>query len=148
MRFAVAGFVTCELIGLNRRAERYDFVRIHRRQRRLAKMCFERSAYVRCTRCATDQHHAIDVARLQLCVAQRALNRCHCAINQRLRERGKGIARNVNRAIESAAPVHLNRGDCRVGQRFFGRTRCGKQIGLSCGRKRSRKRPRIEGVFS
>ena len=54
MRFAVAGFVTCELIGLNRRAERYDFVRIHRRQRRLTKVRFERSAYVRCARCAAD----------------------------------------------------------------------------------------------
>ena len=72
---AIAG----ELVGLDRRAERDDFVRIEIGERRLAEELGDRAAHLRHARRAADEHDALDVGRRQLRVAQRALDGLHAS---------------------------------------------------------------------
>ena len=79
----VLGAIAGEHVGLDRRAERDDLVRIEIVERRLRRKTRHGSLDLRHARCAADHHHAVDVGRRELRVAQRLAHR-----QQRLGDEG------------------------------------------------------------
>ena len=144
------GTVASQQIGLHGGAERHHLIRIDVGQRRLAEQIGDRLADMRHPRRTANQHHALDVRRLQTGIAQRVARGVERLVDQMLGHAGKGIGRDVEIDPLPGRQARLQRGGGAGRQRFLDSTRLDRQQALVLRRQQRQigllQRPAIQPV--
>ena len=94
-----------EHAGLDRRADRDDFVRVHALVRFLAEQLLDDRLHARDARRAADQHDFVDLRRVDAGVGQRLLGRADRLLQQVFDQRLELRARQLHRQVLRAARV-------------------------------------------
>ena len=131
-RGAVAG----EEVGLHRRAERDDLVRIEVVERLAAEVFGHSTLNLRHARRSADHHHALHVLRPHARVAQRLLHRLQRLGHQRAGDFGKDLRRQLQIDDFAAREPRRNRRHAVRRQVFLGFARAGQQQARILGRER------------